>query len=126
MKRSISVILGCAAALLVASADARAQSALSDKVTISVNVGFQMQTQDIAATGTYSIYDEDATFSTAKTIGSGPIFDLGAEYKFTKTLGVGLSWSRFSDKAPIAVTAQVPHPLFSNQFRVASAQANDA
>lgn len=147
MKRSISVILGCASLLVVSSANAgaqttqptqptqsvqpapsaqRAQSAPPDKIAIAVNVGYQAQSQDIATNGTYSIYEEDATYAGTQTVGGGVIFDIGAEYRLTRSVGVGVSWSYFSDKGPIAVTAQVPHPLFSNQFRVASAQANDA
>ncbi len=126
MKRSISVSLGCAALLLISSGVVRAQSAPSDKMTINVNVGYQAQSQDVTTNGTFSLYGEDGTYTGAQTVGTGVLFDIGAQYGLTKSLGVGVSWSYFTNTSSVAVQAQVPHPLFANQFRAVSGSAGNA
>jgi hypothetical protein len=124
MRRSTIAAVGCA--LLVPSAGtAHAQSLSSDKLSVSVNAGYQAQSRDLTGSGTYTIYDEDATFTTSQKIKSGPLFDVSADYEVMEEFAVGIGWTRFSSSAAAALDAQIPHPAFVGQFRSASAEAGE-
>ena len=123
MPSPTNAAVGCAL-LLACAGTAHAQAVSSDKISLNVNLGFQAQSHDAAGGGTYSIYEEDATFSTSQTIKSGLIFDVSADYKVADQLAIGVGWTFFSKSSPISVDAQVPHPVFVGQFRSASSQTD--
>lgn len=111
--------------LLACAGNAQAQSVPSDKLSVSVNAGYQTQSRDIAGSGTYSIYEEDATFTTSQTIDSGIIFDASADYQIMDRFAIGVGWTTFSKKSPAQVSVLVPHPAFFGQFRTANVEAAD-
>lgn len=123
MSRSIHAALGCALLLAVAG-PVSAQSASSDKFFLNVNLGYQTQSRDLAGGGTYTIYEEDATFSTSQTIKSGLIFDVNAGYEVAENFAIGVGWTTFSKTSSVNISAQVPHPAFVGQFRTVTGEAD--
>jgi len=115
------------AALLLLVVTARAQAQVTpweDRVFVNVNFGYQSRSvADIASSKTSTIYDETATVSTAQTIeSSGGMFDIAGGFRLVGNFGLGVGYNRISKDAVGTLTAKVPHPLFYDQPRTATAE----
>ncbi|HXH08124.1 MAG TPA: hypothetical protein VNI83_16220 [Vicinamibacterales bacterium] len=121
---------GCVAlvtGLLVSAAStALAQVSPADRLFVNVNGGLQMISKEFASTSEFTIYDEAARLTADQTIGNRPVFDGSVVYRLRGSLGVGVGISYYSDESDLAVTGQIPHPLFTNQYRVAAVTASGA
>jgi hypothetical protein len=127
-------IIGIVTALTLSAATAVAQTspaggpstAAPAKVFLSVSGGAQTQSRIIDSTFTLPVYGQTATANTAVGIDGSSIFDLNAEYRFMKNLGVGVGFSTFSVTGPLTGLASVPHPSFFNRHASVTIPEQDA
>jgi hypothetical protein len=121
MKKTTISVLATALSMTAATAHAQtptatgAPSGRDNKVFVSVNAGGQAQAHEFDATVTTPVYGQTATASTTGAIDGGPIFDLNAEYRFMKNIGVGAGFSTFGKTGDLSGIASVPHPTFFNR-----------
>lgn len=90
----------------------------------SVSVGYQFPGHDFETTTSFDVFEEAATLTSAGKLKSEPIFDFGVTYRLTEKYGVGAAFSFYSSETDVAVVAQIPHPLFHDQIRVANYTAS--
>jgi hypothetical protein len=127
--RSWFVLLAMLAALLLCGpAQAQTQStggsSLADgRATVHFNFGAQTGSDDLSQQFTPVIYDELATIDVAQTIETGGLIDVGGSYLVYGDFGVGVSYSHTAGDGDAAIAGQIPHPLFADQPRSASATA---
>lgn len=95
------------------------------KFFIAGNLGYQMLSETYDSTRTFDVYEETATLSSAGELKSKPVYDASIGYLFTDTFGVSVGVSYYTQKEDVTVLAQVPHPIFFDQVRTASYQAQD-
>ena len=98
-------------------------SLFGGRATVHFNFGAQTGSGDISQTFTPLIYDEPATINIAQTYETGGLIDVGGSYMVHGDFGVGVSYSHTSGDGDAAIAAQIPHPLFADQPRSASATA---
>ncbi len=125
MKRASRLAMFAALMLLVVTVQAQAQvTPWEDRVFVNVNFGYQNRAAtDIATSKTSTIYDETATVSSTQTIeSSGGMFDVAGGIRLFGNFGIGVGYNRLSREAAGTITAKVPHPLFYDQPRTASAE----
>jgi Outer membrane protein beta-barrel domain len=126
MLKRESVILALGLTLAAAS-DARAQMAWLDNVFVNVNLGVQINSNDFETTNIFTVYDEDATITSAQSLGTEPVFlDIHAGYRIRRNLAVGIGVSMYTSDSDVTATAQIPHPLFFDQFRTVTVTASGA
>ena len=90
---------------------------LSDRVFISVNGLFQVNSNDFDDTSTIRVNAENGQLQTDYNVGGGLAFDVSGSVVVWQNLAVGVGLTTFSASTPTTITAQVPHPLFFNQAR---------
>jgi hypothetical protein len=125
-------------AMLLANGPAQAQTApaqtaqtqstgsssfFDGRASVHFNFGAQTGSGDIAQTFTPLIYDEPATINIAQTYETGGLIDVGGSYMVYGDFGVGVTYSHTAGDGDAAIAAEIPHPLFANQPRSASAIA---
>ena len=124
MRKSVLLVLVCAAALVPSTV--RAQFApIEGKVIVHANFGFQTGGGDIERNSTFDLYDEQASVDVAQEINGGGFFEFGAQYKVNKQFGVGLTYGHLSSKGDGTVSGSLPHPQFFDQPRAFTASASD-
>lgn len=127
MKRASRLIMFAGLWLLVA-VQAQAQvTPWEDRVYVNLNYGYQSRSSsDIALSKTTTIYDETATITSTQTIESkGGMFDVAAGVRLFGNFGVGVAFNTLSKDAVGTISAKVPHPLFYDQPRTASAELSN-
>jgi hypothetical protein len=87
---------------------------------VAVSGGFQMVSRSVTETGAFTLYDEPGSFTGARKISNGAIFDIGVGAHVTGSISVGVAYSRFTKPADVPFTVVAPHPLFFNQPRTAT------
>jgi hypothetical protein len=106
---------------------AHAQTSTSDqpsaapRFTVSANVGFQAGSPDLSTSTQFEVFEEPASLTTAGELSSGFVFDFGLTYRYSERLGFGAAFSRFASDTDVEVVAQVPHPVFTDRIRTATA-----
>ncbi|MFB3853700.1 MAG: outer membrane protein [Vicinamibacterales bacterium] len=111
-------------ALAFGANEASAQIAgQENRVFVSVNGGYQGQSQDVALGSTFTMYGEDGSIDAAQTIRGGALFDLGVSYRVWRNVTAGVSFNRTGSKSDADLTASVPHPLFGGEPRSATGTA---
>jgi opacity protein-like surface antigen len=124
MRKSVLLVLVCAAAMLPSTA--RAQFVpVEGKVIVNANVGFQTGGGDLERNETFDLYDEQASVDVVQEIKGGGFFEFGAQYKVNKQFGIGLTYGYLSSKGDGALSGSLPHPLFFDQPRAITASAAD-
>jgi hypothetical protein len=116
--------LGTQAAPAFAQTPAIPPPGPESKISAWLNFGAQAGSGDLSQHLTPTIYDEPATIDVAQTYESGPLVDVGGGYLFHGNFGAGLSYSHTSGDGNATIAAQIPNPLFADQFRAAAANAN--
>jgi hypothetical protein len=126
----VAALLAGLPALAQAQASAPAQtqssggsSILGGRATVHFNVGLQTGSGDLAQTFTPIIYDEPASISVAQTYETGGLIDVGGSYLVYEDFGVGLSYTHTAGDGNATIAGQIPHPLFADQPRSATATA---
>lgn len=113
-------LLSCAL-VAVHTAPAAAQDA---RVFVNFNVGYQGQSQDLRQAAEFPLYDETGNWEALHGIEGGSIFDIGAGVRVMRNFSLGVSFaSRAKHNRDVTVTAAVPHPIFTDNFRSATATA---
>jgi hypothetical protein len=112
-------------ALLAGASTASAQSAATDKIFVSANIGGQLASRTLDTTSSLTVYEETATLGASTPIDAGVMYDFGAGYRVWGDLFVGVTVSVFSTTSNAATTARVPNPLFFNRFATVTGTATD-
>ena len=124
-----SLFSAVAALALFATPVAAQTPPQSPRAFATINFGYQVQSQDIAQAGEFTLYDETGTFSATHSIDGGPFFEIGGGYQILRNypnFSVGLSYAqRSGNSRDVTLTARVPHPVFFEQLRDASATVAD-
>lgn len=95
------------------------------KFFVAGNIGYQMISETYDSTRTFEAYEETATLASGGELKSKPVYDASVGYLFSDDFGVSVGFSAYSQSEDIVVLAQVPHPIFFDQVRTASFEAND-
>jgi hypothetical protein len=93
------------------------------RASVYFNVGAQTGSGDITQTFTPVIYDEPASIATAQTYETGGLIDVGGSYMVYGDFGVGVSYSHTKGDGNATIAAQIPHPVFADLPRSATATA---
>jgi hypothetical protein len=124
-----SLFSAVAALALFATTAAAQTPPPATRAFATFNFGYQAQSQDISQNGEFSLYQEAGTFSATHAIDGGPFFEIGGGYQILRNypnFSVGLSYARRSGNSrDVTVAARVPHPLFPEEPRDASATVTD-
>jgi hypothetical protein len=113
------------AAVLGSATPAFAQMQWLGRGIVTVSGGLQTSSQDVTTVGRQAVYEEEATLTARREIGSGPFFDVSAGVRVWRNLLVGIGYSRFVDSGAAAIEASIPHPLIFDQFRGVSLSSGD-
>ena len=90
---------------------------------ISVGGGVQSPASSWSDTVSYTANAETATTTVDYGSKVAPMFDVGAGYRFWKTTGIAVGFSRSSVKSNAQTESEIPHPFFDNQSRQVSGEA---
>ncbi|PYR60378.1 MAG: hypothetical protein DMF85_05280 [Acidobacteria bacterium] len=120
MKAALLVLGLCACAAPAAAQ----QMQWTDQGFVNVNVGVQAGSHDLATNTTFTLYDENATISSAQKVKSGAFFDVGAGYKVWRNVTVGLTYLHTSSDASVAIAGSIPDPLVTDRPRTVAAAAS--
>jgi hypothetical protein len=115
------VLVFFGALMLVPVLHAQAQAPQLPTFFAGVNVGFQLQTETMTTTNSFTVYAETAAVTATQEVNPGVLIDISAGYRFAQNLGVAIAFSRFGDSSDADMTAIIPHPLFFNQPRTVTA-----
>lgn len=95
------------------------------RITVFLNAGFQIASQDVSRTSTFDLYDEQARIDFAQDdVEGGGFFEIGGAYRFGERLGAGLSFMRVTSDGGSTANGSIPHPLVFDQFRPFSVSAD--
>ena len=73
----------------------------------------------------YPVNAETATTEVEYSSTRGPLFDVGAGWRFWKTTGIAVGFSRMSLNSTAQTVSEVPHPFFDQQPRHVEGEAGD-
>jgi hypothetical protein len=88
-----------------------AQSPFKGKLFFNINAGLQTPSRTLDDSGSLSIFNQNASWTTSESIPSGSLFDASIGYKVWRDLGVAIGYSYFSKTGAIVGTASVPDPI---------------
>lgn len=129
MRNSTRVLqsLGVAVALLSVSSVAAAQSRQNwtDWGFASFSLGVQPASRTHTVSGSFDLYDEQATFDASLGTGSSSLVDLMGGARVWRNVGVALGYSRYSDTVSTIVNARIPDPLFFDAHHGAAVAVDD-
>ncbi len=121
----LSVAVLAAGLLLGSAAPATAQMPFEflENPAIQFNGAHQNGGQEIGERVTFTAYNEQAVFEGSHTRDSSAwSFDVGASLLVWRQLALGATFTKFTYTDLTVVTRHVPHPFFTDQFRLAPAQ----
>jgi hypothetical protein len=105
-----------ALSLCAAAAPARAQQLQwTDKGFVSVNVGGQVGSHDLASTQSVPLFDETASIKSTQSVGSGGLFDISAGYRVWHNIAVSIGYTHTGSKGDLDVNGSIPDPLIFDQ-----------
>lgn len=113
---------------LAVAAPARAQTPAAERgaTMISINAGAQLKDHPFTTANSFPLFDETASFSSAQTVGKGPLFDASVSRATGwRNLEVSVGFFTFSKKSNASVTATIPHPVFFGRDRTATTEVSD-
>lgn len=91
---------------------------------IAINGGYQATTTEFADSVTFTRDQETGSTRASYPIDAGALFDVGGGVRLWRRFGVGLAVSRFTRDGTAGTTSSVPHPLFLQQHRDVSGDAD--
>ena len=121
----LGVAMLAAGLLLGRAAPATAQMpfAVLEDLALQFNGALQLEGQEFGERVTFTAYDEQALFEGSHVRDrSAWSFDVGAALRVWRRLAFGATFTQFTHTDPTVVTGRVPHPFFTDQFRLAPAQ----
>jgi hypothetical protein len=99
----------------------------TDKGYITFNVGAQVGSDDLNTSSTFSLYEETATVTSTQRVKSGAFFEIGGAYRvWGRNLLAGVSFTRSSSDANVALSASIPDPIFFDRPRNVTASQSGA
>jgi hypothetical protein len=104
---------------------AQAQVKWEDRGYAAVNFGVQTQSREFDEVQAPPIYGERELITVAHEVAGGPFIDVAAGWRVWGNVAVGIGYSQFGDSESPTLTARIPHPLFGNAPRTATAAAGD-
>jgi opacity protein-like surface antigen len=128
MMKQVLRLVVCVLGVLALAAPASAQALpWEGRAYANVNFGMQLKsTATVAATQTFSIYDETGSVKNSQNIDAqAPFIEFGAGVRVFGNFGVGVEYTRLSTTGASNVTASVPSPLVYDSFRSATASVTD-
>jgi len=99
---------------------ASAHSTRGPRGFLSANVGGLLTANDFTSSGSFSVYQEQATFQTNYKVPSVIAFDIGGGFALWRHLGVAIAVTSDQPKGDASLTGSVPHPFFLNKPRSVS------
>jgi len=123
MKTTIRVVLVTFVLALLAAPAAFAQmKAWEGKGFVSLDFAAESASSEFDESKSWSLYGETATFRGTHKVGGGNLFiSPSGGVRVWRNFGVGVAFSTWADSTDVALSVQVPSPLFVNQMRAASA-----
>jgi hypothetical protein len=92
---------------------------------VNIDGGAQPQRRTIAATSTFTVYDEEASVSATQRIRNGAVFEISGGARVTPTVAVGVGFSTFGRSGTGEVTGSIPNPAFFNRYATQVKDASD-
>lgn len=87
---------------------------------LSANVGGLLTANDFTTSGSFPVYQENATFQTDYKVPSALALDIGGGVALWRNLGVAVAVTWDQPKGDASLTGSVPHPFFLNKPRSVS------
>ena len=100
-------------------------SAAERRFQILAGGGFNQASRSFSEVTTFTAFLEEGTSTRSYDGASGPLFEVGAIYSITPSIGVLGSFELFSGNNDGAFEEIVPHPLLFNQDRSVSGELTD-
>ena len=96
----------------------------SSRLFVTVGVGGQFTSTDIATRETFPLFEETATINTDVAVGNGARFDIGGGRWIGSRFGVGVRMSVFRKTGELSAEYALPYPFLFSEHRRASASAD--
>lgn len=128
MKRVSQVLMIGAGLIALTASQADAQLPVwTDRAFLNVNGAVQSKSgTDLSATSTFQQYDEQGSATTTQAIETkGGTFDISGGARVWRNFGLGLGFSTISSTGQGTVSATLPHPLYYDRPRSATASITD-
>lgn len=111
MTKMMRVVAFSGALASIGHAAAAQTPAPDSRYSASVSVGAQVGTRTISQSTSFVLYNENATINGSQKVGSGFLFDVGADGRVWRKLSVGLGLWTFHGTGDQTLTATIPNPL---------------
>jgi hypothetical protein len=111
MKKTTSLMVLIVGLLLAGASNTAAQTPLDGKLFIGVNGGVQTQSRTIDNSGSLSIFNQTASWTTSESVPRGGLFDVSVGYKIWRDFGLAVGFSHFSRTGTLVGTATIPSPI---------------
>ncbi len=109
-------------ACLIAGGAARASAQIKTdepRGFLELGAGAQPRQQEIATSASFPLFDETATVTTRQIVHNGPVYGLGAGYRFGGSFGAGASITFFKARTgDSGINASIPSAAFFNRPQV--------
>jgi hypothetical protein len=115
-----------AAAVIVASQPASAQSVWEDRVFANISFGIDTGSTDISQNSSFVVYSETGTLQSNATFGSFGIFDFAIGARIYRNVGVAIAYHTGDTTGDGEISGSVPHPAVFDRPRTFSQEFNDA
>jgi len=123
--RTVGILAGMLFLVAGLAGQASAQMLQStDRAFVGISFGGQTKARTFTVFGSQPVYDETATFESTVGIGADGVFDINGGVRVRSNVGVGISFSRYSDTSTGALTASIPDPVLFDSPRSASVTAS--
>lgn len=120
MRRIVGLLVFCLAVPIAASA----QGAVESRGFVSIFGGIQTADGGSSQSGTFSAYGESGRWDADQSFDGGSTLWFGGGVKVAGNFGVGVGYSRTTDKQDAAVTVSAPHPLLFDTPRTGTLAEN--
>lgn len=124
-RKSFLVIVGVLLALGARDASAQVGPDWTDRGYLNLNVAFESTSGTLNDATTFPIYGESGSRSVQQATDSGALFDMSVGTRVWRNVSVGIGFHREATTGGALAQATVPHPLFFNASRAASATASE-
>jgi len=120
-------IILCALAVCLAGSAAQAQSLLgSDRGYLFGSIGTQPTSTDVTRAVSVPVYEEVAVIGGSNTVKTDLVGDIGGAWGFGEHFFAGASFALSSGKDKVAITGQVPNPLYTDRPRTVAGETDEA
>lgn len=118
------MVCGAVACVVLSAGPAFAQTAAAaapaEKFFLNVSAGGQLTTVEVKGTASATVYNQTALANTSREVSGGPLFDLTLGVPVHGKLALAGTVSLRKATSDAALSASVPHPLFSDAPRSVS------